>query len=116
MSDNLDLNLSESTPCAMRMEELTGQLEDGEDSDNDRAMSVLSEAVSLFEDLQRGCSLSLRHTHLEEVSKVSGVSPAIILYGYRHGPLRAHRLFLKKEFVGEGSSGKTGTVLADEKP
>jgi len=66
--------------------------------DNDRALSVLNEALCLFEDLQRGCSLSARRDHLEEVSKLTGVSPAIILYAYKHGTHRAHTLFLDKSF------------------
>jgi hypothetical protein len=65
--------------------------------DQDRALSVLTTAVNLFEDLQRGCSLGNRVAHLEEISKLTGVSPPIILYAYKHGILQAHDLFVKEE-------------------
>lgn len=65
--------------------------------EQDRALSVLSVAVNLFDDLQRGCSLTNRNTHLEEASKLTGVSPPIILYAYKYGTLQAHDLFVKEE-------------------
>jgi len=74
-------------------------------NDQDRALSVLSVAVDLFEDMQKGCSLEKRHTHLEEVSKLTGVSPPIILYAYKNGTLRAHDLFVKEELKGNNAGG-----------
>lgn len=72
--------------------------------EQDRALSVLSVAVNLFDDLQRGCSLTQRNTHLEEVSKLTGVSPPIILYAYKYGTLQAHDLFVKEEIKGSKRS------------
>lgn len=78
-------------------EEELSRLMSGNRNEVDRAVSVLGVAVNLFEDLQRGSSLSHRHTHLEEVSKLTGVSAPIILYAYKHGTLEAHDLFVKEE-------------------
>ena len=82
----------------------SGSVSNMKELENDRALNILRESVCLFEDMQRGCAWENRGTHLEEVSKLTGVSPAIVLYGYKHGTLEAHRLFLKDEFKGKDVS------------
>jgi len=72
---------------------------------NDRAYRVLSEAVNLLDDMQRAESLKARSTHLEEVSKLTGISPAILLFAMNHGTHAAHVMFLKDEFA-EGDDGE----------
>lgn len=83
-------------------EKFVATLSDDEDietlTDNDRALQILIEAVSLFEDLNRGKLLEVRAENLKSSAELTGVQPAIILYAHKHGPLRAHSLFLKKQF------------------
>jgi hypothetical protein len=72
--------------------------DDFELSDDDRALQLLIEATSLYEDLMRGVMLAARADHIEKVAELTGVQPTILLYAFKHGTLRAHRHFLKKEY------------------
>lgn len=111
---NCDNDGAVSCVHEMCEEDLTNLVKDDDKGvvcEQDRALSVLSVAVSLFEDMQRGCSLSNRNTHLEEVSKLTGVSAPIILYAYKNGTLQAHDLFVKEEMRGRCDNGKRDCPL-----
>lgn len=75
-----------------------GEEEETELSENDRALQLLVESVHLFNEMNQGVLLSNRAEHLEKVAELTGVQPSILLFAYHHGVLRAHRLFIKKEF------------------
>lgn len=95
------MNATRVSSGVMRDDDLTGIVfPDGCETsicESDRAQSVLSTAVGLYEDLQRAYSSTIRVTHLEEVSKLTGVSAPIILYAYKHGVTAAHDLFVKED-------------------
>ena len=70
-------------------------------NENDRALQLLIEATSMFRSVLRGAVLTARPDALRDISELTGVPATIIYYAYRHGVLRAHKMYLKKEFKPE---------------
>lgn len=66
-----------------------------------QALEILTEAVTLFQELNDGVVLAARAEHLEKVSKIYALQPSIILFAYKNGIPQAHNHFLKKEFRSE---------------
>ena len=69
-----------------------------EPTDNDRAFQILIESLSFYEDLNKGSMLAAAAENLKSAAELTGVQPTIILYAQKFGTLRAHNLFLKKQF------------------
>lgn len=67
-------------------------------SEDDRALRLLMEAHGLYEEMNVAAMNSAKAANVEKVAELTGVQPAILLYASRHGVMRAHKMFLKKEF------------------
>jgi len=67
-------------------------------TENDKALELLTEAVDLYESLNKGLILSNMIENVEKASKFYSLQPSIILYAINNGVLTAHKTFLKQEF------------------
>lgn len=75
-----------------------GEFPDLETTDTDRAFQILTEAVTLYENLQNGVMMAAAAENLKSAAELTGIQPCIIQYARRFGTLRAHNVFLKKQF------------------